>query len=69
MSLILDLCKSQDDDVKLYIDCYNRSMKGDNSMKGKVITHFASEWGNKNHFDYRDLIGKGIALEAPENLY
>lgn len=27
------------------------------------------EWLNKRHFDYRNLIGKGIALEAPEGMY
>ena len=26
-------------------------------------------WLNEHHFDYRDLIGKGLALEAPENMY
>lgn len=27
------------------------------------------DWLNKNHFDYRDLILKGLALEAPEGMY
>ena len=27
------------------------------------------DWLNKHHFDYRGLIGKGLALEAPENMY
>lgn len=27
------------------------------------------DWLNKNHFDYRDLIPMGLALEAPENMY
>ena len=27
------------------------------------------EWLNANHFDYRGLIEKGLALEAPEGLY
>lgn len=27
------------------------------------------DWLNKNHFDYRNLIGKGLALEAPEGMY
>lgn len=26
-------------------------------------------WLNKNHFDYLGLIEKGLALEAPENMY
>ena len=29
----------------------------------------AIDWLNANHFDYRGLIGKGLALEAPEGMY
>ena len=29
----------------------------------------ASDWLNENHFDYRGLIEKGLALEAPEGMY
>ena len=27
------------------------------------------DWLNANHFDYRGLIEKGLALEAPEDMY
>jgi hypothetical protein len=27
------------------------------------------DWLNKHNFDYRDLIPKGLALEAPNNMY
>lgn len=27
------------------------------------------DWLNKHHFDYRGLIEKGLALEAPEGMY
>lgn len=27
------------------------------------------DWLNKHHFDYRGLIDKGLALEAPEGMY
>ena len=27
------------------------------------------EWLNKNHFDYRGLIEKGLAIEAPKGMY
>lgn len=27
------------------------------------------DWLNANHFDYRELIEKGLALEAPEGMY
>lgn len=29
----------------------------------------AMDWLNKHHFDYRGLIEKGLALEAPEGMY
>ncbi len=34
---------------------------------GAVIRVF--DWLNKYHFDYRDLIQMGLALEAPEGVY
>ena len=27
------------------------------------------DWLNAHHFDYRDLISKGLALEAPKDIY
>ena len=27
------------------------------------------DWFNKHHFDYRNLIEKGLALEAPKGMY
>ena len=27
------------------------------------------EWLNQHHFDYRGLINKGLAIEAPDNMY
>ena len=32
-------------------------------------TFHTFDWFNKHHFDYRDLIEKGLALEAPEGMY
>lgn len=51
-------------DQKLYVECLTKAAKGDNSMRGKVITHYAMDWCNKNHFDYRGLIEKGLAIDA-----
>jgi hypothetical protein len=56
-------------DEKLYAECITRSEQGDNSMRGKVIPHFAADWCNKHHFDYRGLIEMNLALEAPEGMY
>ena len=51
-------------DENLYIECLTREAKGDSSMRGKVIIHYAIDWCNKNHFDYRGLIEKGLAIDA-----
>lgn len=36
---------------------------------GDITTLDAGDWLDANHFDYRGLIEKGLALEAPENMY
>ena len=32
-------------------------------------TYAFTDWLNEHHFDYRGLIRKGLALEAPEDMY
>ena len=40
------------------------------STSGTVETTIEGiDWLNKNHFDYRGLIEKGLAIEAPEGMY
>ncbi len=39
-------------------------MTSDMLMSGEVV-----DWLNAHHFDYRGLIEKGLALEAPEGMY
>ena len=51
-------------DEKLYVECLTMAAKGDSSMRGKVIIHYAMDWCYKNHFDYRGLIEKGLAIDA-----
>lgn len=45
----------------------------DTSPKNKGLMVIASpkgiDWLNAHHFDYRGLIEKGLALEAPEGMY
>ena len=53
-------------DEKLYLEAINKSKMGDGSMRGKVITHFAADWCNAHHFDYRGLIDKGLANMVDE---
>ena len=39
-------------------------------FKGPLIPSYDTlDWLNKNHFDYRGLIEKGLALEAPKDMY
>lgn len=35
-----------------------------NNVGFPVITYYMVDWCNKNHFDYRGLIEKGLALDA-----
>lgn len=39
------------------------------TFKWTKLEHHTVDWLNSHHFDYRDLIGKGLALIAPEGMY
>lgn len=56
-------------DEKLFAECLTKEANGDSSMRGKVVPHFAADWCNKNHFDYRGLIPRGLAIESKEGMY
>ena len=64
-----ELKLEQEKDEELFIQVINKSQNGDDSLLGTVIPHYAEDWANKNHFDYRGLIKKGLALEVPEGMY
>ena len=36
-------------------------------IRGSLVSYF--DWLNAHHFDYRGLIEKGLAIEAPEGMY
>ena len=38
-------------------------------LKQKTSCHRSIDWLNEHHFDYRGLIEKVLALEAPEGMY
>ena len=40
--------------------CVNKN----SDKRGLGITHYAEDWCNKNHFDYRGLIEKELAIDA-----
>lgn len=42
---------------------------GDGNLPKYEYTYKTFDWLNKKMFDYRDLIGKGLALKAPEGMY
>lgn len=41
----------------------------DNPIWPSIINMDAIDWLNSHHFDYRGLIEKGLAIEAPKGMY
>ena len=39
------------------------------TLKWTKLEHYTVDWLNKKMFDYRGLIDKGLALEAPNGMY
>lgn len=60
-----------DEERKEYNDIVKNTIDFYNCPKSEEICFFIIpiEWLNKHHFDYRGLIEKGLALEAPEGMY
>ena len=53
-----------------FINCLpNLSGEFGKTLITEVIITKAIDWLNANHFDYRGLIEKGLALEAKEGMY
>ena len=42
---------------------------GKHNFSKNFVAHFGNDWLNKNMFDYRGLIEKELALEAPKGMY
>ena len=51
-----------------YKEYYNISY-GINNIGSKYKYYDLCDWFNKHHFDYRGLIEKGLAIEAPVGIY
>jgi len=45
---------------------YNKDYSG---KPYRELTIDSIDWLNEHHFDYRELIVKGLALEAPDGMY
>lgn len=56
-------------DERIYVEVIERIANGDEYARGTAVPHFAADWCNEHHFDYRGLIPMGLALEAPEDMY
>ena len=41
----------------------------ENDISKSTSGFYKIDWLNAHHFDYRGLIPKGLALEAPEGMY
>ena len=75
------LCCTTIDNIKPYLRpmssmtkeeafCYNHLDLLDYSNDGFEMPNFRSiDWLNSHHFDFRNLIEKGLALEATEEMY
>ena len=52
---------------------YIQESLSSNINEGEVLEYIASsvivDWLNVHYFDYRGLIEKGLAIEAPEGMY
>ena len=49
-----------------YLNTFKKSIIGTDEEDGRVWTVDSIDWLNAHHFDYRDLIGKGLAIEVTE---
>ena len=60
--------------VFMMCGCYRQNADGSYTVGNafnefNVLTIDTFDWLNSHHFDYRELIEKGLALEAPEEMY
>lgn len=56
----------------LDVDCSTNTLKTNLKSKSRVLIsvwNHGVDWLNAHHFDYRGLIERGLALEAPDGMY
>ena len=71
------ICNGQRDLPKPYLRPMSSMTEEERKIYMEIGSHLCGEiaaktmidWLNANHFDYRGLIEKGLALEAPEGMY
>ena len=61
------------EDVRLYFRKSIDDIKGKPNEEQFILSFCQDaiilDWFNAHHFDYRGLIERGLALEAPDNMY
>ena len=58
------MTEEEKEEIKTYLRSIEGQLLGDN---GRHIWYF--DYLNAHHFDYRKLIEKGLAIEAPKDMY
>jgi hypothetical protein len=62
--------KECEKDYKIAVNEANRSYKSKFDEYAPLLSSYNKhDWLNSHYFDYRGLIPKGLALEAPEDMY
>ena len=74
------MTEEEKNELKEYLDAKEVDCNGFGYLEGGTLEEYVSnisyslcnyviDWLNEHHFDYRGLIEKGLALEAPEGMY
>ena len=62
--------RAADRDLDRMADKVGRKLQGDEKLDETLTPYYEHiDWLLEHHFDYRGLIGMGLALEAPEGMY
>ena len=59
------MTEEENKDYKKTFETYENIM----GVKLTYTSYSSYDWLNAHHFDYRGLIDKGLAIEAPEGMY
>lgn len=60
---------SMTEDEQRILDSMCNGVEMVSRLSGLKMFDKAFDWLNEHHFDYRGLIERGLALEAPEGMY
>ena len=65
------MTEEENEELKYEIELELRALEGEegHNTVSAAPAAFEVDFYNKHHFDYRGLIEKGLALEAPEGMY